>query len=248
MKAVYITLCVLLYSCTPLPDQETDNIVQHSEPVKYFSLDKHQIGLWVNEKYLSSLQNSKSTKKSQEGKFDDFYRLSDGNSVMRMNCHEGGTSSIILMTSPSSGVIVSLDSSESYFEVDFIDDLMIVGNDRYFGCGDKKEGLLTRVNNAFFSGQYLLDGKNIEFKSNGIVYGLDSIQSFKLNLDYIDAGMQYDKIYFQFNNEPEPRTYLYGFSSDTLRFFEIDCLTEAEDYDYCLEVQKGPVSHVLIRT
>jgi hypothetical protein len=250
MKNLFkILAIVLIAGCSSQTEKTTE---QNSDSTKksvmnYVDLPEKYVGFWVYESYFEALQKTKSTKKAGEMDVDDFYRISKDNSIMRMNIHEGGADNIILMTSKSDGQIFSSDTTDTYYKVEFRDEFMIVDGKKYIKAPNNENGFNELVNSAFISGIYLLNGSEIEFKTNGVITGLDSIQNFELNLDYNDAGMQYDKIYLQFNNEKETRTYLYGFNSDTLIISNIDCKTQAEDYDYCLEVEKGETIYKLIK-
>jgi len=206
---------------------------------KYIKTPNNCFGFWVNEEYLKALQKTNSTKKASEMGVDDFYKISANSSVMRLNLHEGGADNILLMTTNSTGQIFSSDTLEAYFKVEFKDNYLIVESRKYLKAPTTKNGLVELVNRIMFSGEYLINDKTIQFQESGKITGLDSIIHYEANLDYIDAGMQYDKIYLQFNSEKEPRTYLYQLVADTLVIYNIDCLTLDEEYDYCLEVKKG---------
>ncbi len=158
---------------------------------------------------------------------------------MRLNLHEGGAMNLLLMSSDSRGQIFNSDTSIKYADVLFNDNTLSVGNRKYVKSPVAEDGLNRLVNRTLFSGNYLFGERSIEFQENGHIVGLDSIIRYKVNLDYADAGMQYDKIFFQFKNEKEPRTYLYKFFADTLVLYNINCLTLDEEYNYCLEVEKG---------
>lgn len=250
MKIVFnILICLLMIGCTSKTEKnETvkSDIEEKIKP-KYVGLSKKHIGFWVNEKYFKKLKETRSTKKAGEIGVDDFYRISDNNSIMSMNIHEGGSDNVILMNSEDDGQIFNSDTTEYYSKVKFQNEVLFILSEKYIKAPNGKNGLHELVNSAFMSGQYLLNETEIEFKPNGILLGLDSIQTFELNLDYNDAGMQYDKIYLHFSNEKEARTYLYSFNSDTLTISKIDCKTQAEDYDYCLEVEKGEPIFKLIK-
>jgi len=240
MKIVYnILICALIIGC----NSQTETIEQvgfntkENNQTKYIALSKKHIGFWVNEEYFNELKATLSTKKAGEKGVDDFYKISVNNSIMRMNIHEGGDDNILLLTSENKGQIFSSDTVEAYSEVVFKDGFMYAENKKYIRTTDGDHGFHELVNSAFISGKYLLDGYKVELNTDGTINGLDSIVSYKLNLDYNDAGMQFDKIYLQYNKESEPLTYLYLINSDTLIISEIDCKT-LED-DYCVEVAKG---------
>ena len=226
-------------SSTKNTSDNTDTKMEKVDKTEYIETPSTCFGLWVHEEYLKALQQTNSTKKASEMGVDDFYRISTNSSVMRLNLHEGGADNILLMTTKSTGQIFSSDTLEAYFTVEFKDNYMIVENKKYIKARTTENGLEELVNRTLFSGKYVINDQTIQFQENGKIIGLDSIVHYKANLDYADAGMQYDKIYLQFNNEKEPRTYLYEFIADALVLYNIDCLTLDEDYDYCLEVEKG---------
>jgi hypothetical protein len=250
MKFILNTLiCLLIIGCSSETEKKEQSESKPKEitPTKFVNLSENHIGFWVNEEYYKALKESNSTKIAGESGNDDFYRISEVNSIMNMNIHEGAAENLILMDSENKGQIFNSDTTESYSKVEFQNGILLTDNKKYIKAPIGENGLNELVNSAFISGKYLLNGIEIEFKANGTLTGLDSIKNFELNLDYNDAGMQYDKIYLQFNNEKETRTYLYSFNSDTLTISKIDCKTQAEDYDYCLEVEKGETIFKLIK-
>ncbi len=233
-----------MFGCNSSSEKTNNNIENKIETVnkkEYFKLPDNCFGIWVNEKYLKALRQTHSTKKAGEMGVDDFYRISKENSIMRFDVHESGADNILLMDTKSTGQIFSSDKSEAYFKVKFKENYLIVDNDKYVKAPALENGLVNLVNRTLFSGKYVIDGKTIQFQESGQIVGIDSVLHFEVNLDYNDAGMQYDKIYLQFKKEKEPRTYLYEFVSDTLVIFNLKCLTMNDDNDYCLEVEKGNV-------
>jgi hypothetical protein len=231
-----------LFGCNSSFKRTEDNTDTKNEKIKkteYIKTPAACLGFWIHEDYLKALRQTHSTKKASEMGVDDFYRISNDNSVMRLNLHEGGAENILLMTTKSTGQIFSPDTSEAYFKVEFKDKYLIIENNKYIKAPAIENGLAEIVNRTLFSGQYLVDDQSIEFQENGQIIGLDSIVHYEANLDYADAGMQYDKIYLQFKEEKEPRTYLYEFVSDTLVIYNLKCLTMDEEYNYCVEVEKG---------
>lgn len=246
---IHILIYIVIIGCasraekSEQDDSRTAEIIQ----LKYVELNKKMIGFWVNEEYYKSLVETRSTKKAGNLGVDDFYRISEDNSIMRMNVHEGGANNIILMTSEYEGQIFNSDTSESYSKIEFQHNTLLIEDMKYIKAPDGENGLNELVNSAFITGKYWWNESEIEFKTNGTIIGLDSARAYKLNLDYNDAGMQFDKIFIQFNNEKQMRTYLCNFNLDTLIISKIDCKIQAEDYDYCLEVEKGETIYTLIK-
>lgn len=238
----YILICLTFLGCNSSSEKTSDNTdikIEKVDKTEYIETPNTCVGFWVHEEYLKALQQTNSTKKASKMGVDDFYRISTNSSVMRLNLHEGGADNILLMKTKSTGQIFSSDTLEAYFTVEFKDNYMIVENKKYIKAPTTENGFEELVNRILFSGEYVINDQTIQLQENGKTKGLDSIVHYKANLDYADAGMQYDKIYFQFKNEKEPRTYLYEFIKDTLVLYNIDCLTLDEEYDYCLEVEKG---------
>jgi len=244
-ELTYIVICFLFVSCSAQSERKDKNESIIDNKLVFVNLSKEHIGFWVNEEYFTALQRMKSTKKASDNDIGNFYRISENNSVMNMNIHEGGSDDVILMDTENKGRILSPDSSEVYHNIEFQGETLLVDNEKFIKTPNNKNGLNELVNRAFFSGVYLISEKEIEFKENGNIIGLDSIKSFKLNLDYNDAGMQFDKIELQFNGEKEPRTYLYKFNLDTLTIKEIDCKT-LED-DFCVEIEQGKTIYTLLK-
>lgn len=233
----------LIISCST--SQQKEIKAKDNEKSAFIPVPPRYIGLWVNEGYLEELSKTRSTKIAQGS--DNFYRINNQSSIMKLDLHEGGEENILLMKTPNIGQIFSSDSTKSLNEVAFKDMVMIIDGKRYVKAPDYDKGLQELVNKAFFSGQYLLRNRLVEFNDNGSVIGLDSIQAYELNLDYADAGMQFDRIYLKYKGIEETKDYLYEFKSDTLIIREINCLAKEEDSDYCLDVEKGPEKFVLIK-
>ena len=244
---IRIITCLLIVGCSSQTEQKSQSKLKSEKDSlpKFFDLSKRHVGFWVYEEYYKALQETKSTKKAGEMGGDDFYRIYEDNSIMRMNIHDGGAENIILMTSENKGQIFSSDTTESYFEIEFRDGILLTDNKKYIKAPDNKSGFNELVNSSFISGKYMLDNNVVELKTDGTVIGLDSILSYELNLDYNDAGMQYDKIYLQFKDEKESRTYLYALDSDTLTISEVDCKT-LED-NFCVEIERGESIYKLIK-
>lgn len=242
-----ILVIILITACSSKTEKITKkNSNSTNISVKnYVDLSEEYVGFWVYGSYLEALQKTKSTKKAGEMNVDDFYRISNDNSIMRMNIHEGGADNIILMTSKNNGQIFSSDTTESYYKVEFRDRLMIVDGKKYIKAFNNKNGFNELVNSIFISGKYKIDGNEVDLNTSGTIQGIDSLLSYELYLDYNDAGMQLDKIYLRYKNTPNALPYTYQMNADTLLISEIECKTF--EGDFCVEIEKGKLVYILIK-
>ena len=233
-RLISIVILFFLISCSTSEQKE----IEEKKPAgkaSFIPIPPMYKGLWVNEGYLKELSKTRSTKMAQ-GK-EGFYKIYDKNSIMQLDLHEGGAENILVMETDKDGQIYSTDSTQALNKVEFKDGIMVIDNVRCIKAPDGESGLQVLVNKAFFSGKYLLGEKFIEFKDDGSITGLDSINGFNLNLNYVGPGMQFDLINFKLNDKS--KDYLYEFKSDTLLISEVDCLVMEEESDFCLEVAKG---------
>lgn len=212
---------------------------------EYEALSENHLGFWVRGGYYQALRKTKSTKKAGKIGADDFYKINEDHSIMRMNLHEGWAEGIILLTTKGSGKIHSQDTSQVYHEVEFRNGMMVIDGKKYIKAPNEPDGLNQVVNGAFISGKYWLDNIGVEFKESGDIIGLDSLISFKLNLDYSDAGMQLDKIYLRFKNKVNSVPYTYAINADTLLISKINCKTL--EGDFCVEIESGETTYTLIK-
>lgn len=248
MKALLeILIIVLMAGCSSRSEKAIEQNLDptNKSPGNYVALSEKHVGFWVYESYFKELQSTKSTKKAGEIGVDDFYRISKDYSIMRMNIHEGGADNIILMISKNHGKICSSDTMETYYDVEFRDELMIVDEKKYIKAPNNENGLNELVNSAFISGEYKIDNKQVKFNINGTVEGVDSLLTYNLNLDYSDAGMQLDKIYLGFKNNHSVFPYTYQMNADTLFISAIECKTFEDDF--CVEIEKGKIVYKFIK-
>jgi len=234
----------LIIGCSTSQQEEIETKNKIDQSV-FIPVPAQYKGFWVNEGYLEKLSKTKSTKVAQGS--DSFYKIYNKNSIMKLDLHEGGEEHILLMTAPDAGQIFNSDSTQSLNKVKFKNGMLIVDEISYIKAPASDKGFQELVNKAFISGKYLLESKSVEFKDNGLIVGLDSIQDYELNLDYVGPGMEFDIIYLKSKGVNEKKDFLYEFKSDTLIISEIECLTMEEDSDYCLEVEKGRAKYVLIK-
>lgn len=243
------SISLFVTGCTSRTEETNEQTTPEIEEVKTESqsidLPEQYIGFWISEAYFNALKQTKSTKKAGDMEVDDFYKISGDNTIVKMNIHEGGASNIIRMTSEVDGQIFNPDATKAYAKVTFKEGYMFVGTKKYIYTKNNENGFRKLVNSAFISGEYRLGDTKVVFKNDGTITGLGKAISYQLNLDYNDEGMEYDKIYIQYKNEPKVSTYLYSVHGDTLIISAIDCLVP--EGDYCTEVAVGKTVYQLIQ-
>lgn len=74
----------------------------------------------------------------------------------------------------------------------------------------------------------------MEFLKNGSIYGIDSLNSYELTVDYTIYLKTFDQISFKHNNGKEA-TYGYIINNKTLEMFTLGCKEPNEDNYFCHE-------------
>jgi len=101
------------------------------------------------------------------------------------------------------------------------------------------------INSKLMAGKYTLKNTSIEFMNDGTIKGMDSIHSYKINLDYGDAGMQYDLIYLKTTNQNKESDFIYEISGNNLTLFDVNCIEKEEDF--CVVIEKGKIKYNLTK-
>jgi hypothetical protein len=277
-KSVYAFLLLLLVSCgeretkkEPTRDITTNNTVDATLDEENAGqivatkgeLPQSFLGYYINSKYLESLKRTWSTKQSQEVSRLSMVEITrkGQNSFLRavLNFHEGGDNDTILMASSNQGIVVSSYDNSKVYDLIIKPNGTIVlneGKDTYelvkfepSKAGNEAQASI--VNQTLFEGNYMLGNKPVRFTRDGKIIGIDSLSSYIVNTDYIDAGMAFDKVYFK----NKTKKYLgygdeYGFEfrNDTLEVFRLDCLAyRRDDPEFCEDHARGIPAYVLVK-
>lgn len=242
---VLLTVYIFINSCS------SDNRI-----MKYFTNDAGKdslaalpvfYGYWLSESYLQDLEKTKSTKAAQELGHDHLIRIYGDSLIMKLSLHEGDTENKLNFKSPTEADIVNPTTFEIYNHIKFSNNKLILDGESYTKIEEEnsRPKFYDMINAKTISGNYLMNGKKIEFMDNGNVNGLDSVISYKLNLDYADAGMQYDKIYLKIKNQKEQQAFIYEWKDKTLSIININCLEKEDKDDWCSVIEKGTVLYVM---
>jgi len=209
-------------------------------------------GCWLSEDYFNSIKQFKSPHKAQDG--SAFIVIPDQTlkpTMMIDNFHEGGPPLTVLKDSSTYQLWSIKDSIISLY----IDDIEILSEDK-IKIGDRlfvKINPFSSVENLqileeiLFKGQYITsDGKQVEFKNDGKLIGLDNYSYYIPAIDYFDAGMQIDQIELA-KSQTNSESYGFKFNNDTLELFKLNCLTFDSSQFRCVEVTYGKLAYKMWR-
>ncbi len=201
---------------------------------------------WINKTYLDKLKETKSTQIAQEYSnmccFYIDFKKNPINCGAIWNFHEGGGDWTLSQTDEKNGVLVPGDSYMDTMKIIFNPDttIRIISsefNNIYvrYGEGTNYPDYSHLINEAIISGKYLTpDSQIVEFLKNGSIYGIDSLNSYELTIDYIIYLKTFDQISFKLNNGKEV-TYGYIINNKTLEIFTLGCKEPNGDNHFCEE-------------
>lgn len=239
LKPYIFIFCVLL-GCDA-QEEKTEN----AQSLSLVPLEKEYIGTWVHKAYLADLEATKSTKKAQELGRDKLYRITENQEIMYMTLHEGAGGNRLLMNAKNEGAIYAQDTSIKYSEVRFQEGIMRVENKTFVKVEGFGDSFAKLINQTFFAGTYKMGGETVLFNPNGNIKGLSGFTRYRLNTDYMDAGMQFDKIYLSPGDPQIEETFLYKFVGDTLLIKEPVCVEWDDERTHCYEIEQGKVIYKL---
>lgn len=195
-------------------------------------------GIWLNRKYVDRLIATQSPKKSQDITPITMLVLPDDfnkEATVIISFHEGATGKVF---KKDKGYQINYaDSNEPPFSFDLDKRGIKSENDEFVklkSSGNKNDFRI--ADQLLFAGKYDLNGKQVEFSTNGKVTGLDAFSYYSVLIDYYDAGMQVDQIRLGKNAE-ESKLYGFTFKNDTLSIYELKCVDG--DADFCDVVKLG---------
>ena len=201
-------------------------------------------GFWLSEEYFNRIGKSKSPQASQDE--SRFLIIPDSTSkpaMMIYNFHEGGSELTII----KNGAAFELREINGDSIVALGDTLEPVSSDRLKVQGvvfvkinpDTVDGEHRILEELLFKGNYINEkGKQIEFRKDGSVLGLDSIRYYNPLTDYYDQGLQIDQVDLSVTKGRSNR-YAFKFKGDTLELYEVKCLTIDPTSKMCAEVDFG---------
>ncbi len=232
---IFLVFICLIFSCGTNENTENKNA---KEVVSDTIVPFH--GFWASEKYINTLMKTKSPRQSQDD--GEFWVIPKLYLDRAYPCvyHEGGPDYHVI----KNGNSYFLRSSYDSIQIVFIDD------GRKIKIGDwlyiKTKENVGVPEDLLFKGSYKFIDKSVVFNADGTVKGLDSINFFSVQNDYIGPGMGDVDIVYLGKTKEEDLTHCFQFQADTLFIYNIQCLEE-DDRGTCLDIQKGDLKYKLVK-
>lgn len=243
------TICLLLVimSCT---SQEKVDQTRNSQSIIDFAPLERSFGAYISVDYLEELKKHGSTKMAQEkatmstATIDRIAHKSFFKNTWGF--HEGSDSEQIHYISEVEGIVVT-NTGDTLYYLDFSrpDELVVTGDkERYhlikYSSKAKNADFHEIINEVLLKGKFISQKDIIEFTSKGKVIGLDSVIAYSFNIDYYDAGMEYDMIYLTFEESEFEKYFGYSIKDDSLLIYRLNCDQMIEDNpSYCVKYSKG---------
>ena len=244
IRAIFLLLTVI--GCA---GQDKTDQVKNGQVVTEYTPLEGVFGAYISSDYLEELRKHGSTKLAQEKAVMSTATIENVDNgyyfASTWGFHEGSDSNRILMISGSKGVCVNSEG-DTLYHLDFSiqNELLVTGdNQKYhlikFSTDTKNADFHEPINRLLLNDKFESGNGIIEFTREGKVIGLDSIKSYSFNLDYNDAGMEYDMIYLT-NKDDVVKYYSYSFQADSLLIFNLNCEKSLEEYpDNCVVHSMG---------
>jgi len=246
-----ILTTVFILSCSSIEKQNKDRTAKYVN-INTFDTTIYFAGTWLSEDYFNSINKFKSPKLGQDG--SSFITIPDRTlkkTMMIENFHEGGPSLTVLKNKERYQIwemqedsIVGLTA-----DIEIISETKIKIGDKIFikinpsSCED----YFKILEEILFKGIYTdYNCKNIEFKNNGEVVGLDKFHYYRPLDDYFDIGSQVDQISLS-TIEKDYNWFGFKFNYDTLEIYKLNCLQMDTINNDCVIVENGELKYKLWR-
>jgi hypothetical protein len=235
-----VALMVSIYSCGNW--NENSNNDKTLETIEADTIIPFH-GFWATEKYIHTLIKTKSPRQSQDD--GEFFQIPLSNRDRAFPCvyHEGGPDFHVVKHNNSYFLKADDNKTDST-------EIIITANGSKMKIGDqiyvktKENGGIPE--DLLFKGQYNSEDKSVTLNGDGTIVGLDGINYYSVENDYIGPGMDNVDILYFGKTKTEKRTHCFEFKADTLLIYNIVC-KETDDNGNCLDIQKGQLKLKLIK-
>lgn len=259
MKNLFFFLLLLsaLFAACTKPEQQEDPNASVTDDFKKLDTALSFAGYWLSESYYNDINAHRSPQKSQEGSEDCFVVIPGRTlqpTMMVWNFHEGSEEIAVVKKGPHYQLYeFRADSVESYQK-----DITLISPDK-IKIGDKTFVKITpyakpnEKNNPLileeilFKGKYQsTDGKEIEFRNDGQVIGLENYRYYQPAIDYIGPGMQINQVSLS-AAEDKKQWMAFTFRQDTLLIYDIKCVEFDKTNNECGLADFGTLKYTLVR-
>ncbi len=246
---------VLFAACSKPEQQDTSG----SAPVdfKKWKTALPFAGYWLSESYFTDIQQRRSPQKAQEGSEECLMVIPDSTlkpTLMVWNFHEAIQEINVLKNGDTYQLYETIrDSLTQHFkDVEIISPHKIkIGNKpfvRITPYAKPNEGNTPLIlEEILFKGKYQTpDGKQVEFKNNGEITGLENYRYYLPAIDYIGPGLQVDQVSLS-AIEDKKEWMAFKFHADTLLIYQLKCIEFDKFNNECGLVDFGPLKYTLVR-
>jgi len=194
-------------------------------------------GIWLNKNYLDHILKYKDPRSAQniaDISFIKFPHLNTNNALIVYSFHEGN------------GVNVKLEKNNILLGDDtikIIDNNLTYNNTEFIKTSIIDEAMI--LEELIFSGSYIYNNTEIKLLPNGEIEGSDELIAYSVNIDYMDAGMNQNKMSIRNNERIE--NYGFIFNNDTLNIYDLMCVTYDSTNKICVEIKNGNQKYQLIK-
>lgn len=251
-----LLLSALFVACSKSGQQESATA---SVAVDFTKLDTALsfAGYWLSESYFNDINTHRSPQKSQEGSEDCFVVIPERTlqpTMMVWNFHEGSEEITVVKKGPQYQLYEFRAAGPGSYQKDItvisadklkIGDKTFVKITPYAKPNEKSSPLI--LEEILFKGKYRsADGKEVEFRNDGRIIGLDNYHYYQPTMDYIGPGMQIDQISLSAAEE-QKQWMAFKFRQDTLLIYDIRCIEFDKANNECSLADFGTLKHTLIR-
>ncbi|RYU91746.1 hypothetical protein [Emticicia agri] len=220
MKKLMIlaTISSLIFSCTKQSSQTENNTPDSTSIVPVTTAPESGLGnsVWVNARYLETLEQTKSPLKAK--KYADTVMVSFNAAAdtanMVWNFHEGSAFKVnngdklelfnVYEAKPTPEYVGSVDAST-----------LKLGNTRF-----RKVDTIGFVEKKFWVGKYTFNGKPIELRADNQLLGADGFDTYRIWVDYVTTQTDIDLIDLGKKDSDKTKTYGYKFDGNDIVFYD----------------------------
>lgn len=212
---VLFALTIVIFSCNNLSSQ-TETGVPDSTTTTITSKPNLGNSVWVNARYLETLEKTKSPLKAEiyaDTVMVSFNATGDTANLV-WNFHEG---SVFKVNNGEKLELFSVYEAKSIPEYSgsINGSTLTLGNTNF-----KKVETITFVEKKLWIGKYNYNGKTIELRADNQLLGMDTYDTYQVWIDYITTQTNIDLIDFGKLDSDNTKTYGYKFVGNEIIFYD----------------------------